>query len=130
VRLVVVSLLQILCIVSAFAKAQPVYPFHDKYQSQQFRRVLSQLRCLVCQNESLAFSNAPLAQDMRRVIYRRIKKGDSNQAIIHFMTQRYGDFVRLKPPMQNNTYLLWLGPFILFAIAVVILVIVLAKRHR
>ncbi len=78
-------------------------------------RVISQdLRCVVCQNETIDDSNATLAQDMRRLVRERVKAGDSNEEIIAYMVDRYGDFVLLRPRLTTTTVLLWFGPAILF----------------
>ena len=71
------------------------------------------LRCVVCQNQSIDESDAPLAMDMRKLVRERLKEGDSNAEVIAYMQERYGDFVLLKPPVQSNTYLLWFTPFLL-----------------
>ncbi len=71
------------------------------------------IRCVVCQNQSIDESDASLAQDMRKLVRARIRAGDSNDEVINFMQDRYGDFVLLKPPVQTNTYLLWFAPAIL-----------------
>ncbi len=71
------------------------------------------LRCVVCQNQSIEDSNAPLAEDMRKLVRTRLKAGDSNVEVIGYMQERYGDYVLLKPPLQSNTYLLWFAPFLL-----------------
>jgi len=71
------------------------------------------LRCVVCQNQSIDESDAPLAIDMRKLVRTRLKEGDSNAEVIAYMQERYGDFVLLKPPVQSNTYLLWFMPFLL-----------------
>ena len=71
------------------------------------------LRCVVCQNQSIEDSNAPLAEDMRKLVRTRLKAGDSNAEVIGYMQERYGDYVLLKPPLQSNTYLLWFAPFLL-----------------
>jgi len=68
------------------------------------------LRCVVCQNQSIDESDADLAKDMRKLVRFRIKQGDSNAEVIAYMQSRYGDFVLLKPPVQNNTYVLWFAP--------------------
>lgn len=70
-----------------------------------------QLRCVVCQNQSIEESDASLAEDMRRLVRARLEAGDSNEDILNFMQERYGDFVLLKPPVQSNTYVLWFAPF-------------------
>ena len=71
------------------------------------------LRCVVCQNQSIDESDAPLAADMRKLVRTRLKQGDSNAEVIDYMQERYGDYVLLKPPVQANTYILWFLPFIL-----------------
>lgn len=70
-----------------------------------------QLRCVVCQNQSIEESDASLAEDMRRLVRARLQAGDSEHDILNFMQERYGDFVLLKPPVQSNTYVLWFAPF-------------------
>ena len=78
-------------------------------------RVISQdLRCVVCQNENIDDSNATLAQDMRRLVRERVKAGDSNEQVIAYMVDRYGDFVLLRPRLTATTVLLWFGPAMLF----------------
>ncbi len=74
------------------------------------REISQDLRCLVCQNQSIDDSNAPLARDLRLLVRERLKAGDSDQAVVDYVSARYGDFARLKPPFQPNTWLLWLGP--------------------
>jgi len=71
------------------------------------------LRCVVCQNQSIDDSDAPLAADMRKLVRARLKEGDTNAEVIDYMQERYGDYVLLKPPVQTNTYLLWFAPFLL-----------------
>ncbi len=77
-------------------------------------RILSQeLRCVVCQNQSIDDSSAPLARDLRLIIRKRLTAGDSDDEVIAFVVNRYGDFVLLKPPFQGETYLLWFGPLLI-----------------
>lgn len=77
------------------------------------KHLTKELRCLVCQNETLADSQAPLAEDLRREIREQIKAGKTDQEILAYATQRYGDFVLYNPPVRTATYLLWFGPFVL-----------------
>ena len=88
------------------------------------------LRCLVCQNESLASSHAELAEDLRREVREQMAQGKSDQEIIDYLVARYGDFVLYKPPVKSYTVLLWYGPFALLLIAVGVLVYQLRKRRR
>jgi cytochrome c-type biogenesis protein CcmH len=74
------------------------------------RELTKQLRCLVCQNQSIDDSNAPLARDLRLLVRERLKAGDSDAAVIAFVVARYGDFVLLRPPVKATTWLLWFGP--------------------
>lgn len=92
--------------------------------------ISEELRCLVCQNESLSGSHAELAQDLRREIRTLIKQGKSDAEIMDFMVSRYGDFVRYRPPLKATTYLLWFGPFLLLAGAIAALVVYLRRRGK
>ncbi|GAB1436586.1 cytochrome c-type biogenesis protein CcmH [Sphaerotilus sulfidivorans] len=78
--------------------------------ADRMHALTAELRCLVCQNESLADSNAPLALDLKREIAQRVAAGDSDAQIIEFLVERYGDFVTYRPPLRAGTLLLWLGP--------------------
>src|SRR2546421_10018724 len=98
-------------VVVAFAKdAKPV---EDPAIEQRMQALTQQLRCLVCQNETLADSQADLAEDLRKQIREQMKAGKSDQEILAYLTQRYGDFVLYNPPVKATTYLLWFGPFVL-----------------
>jgi cytochrome c-type biogenesis protein CcmH len=90
--------------------------------------IAEELRCLVCQNESLAGSRADLAEDLRREIRTLIRQGKTDQQVMDFLVDRYGDFVRYRPPMKPTTYLLWLGPFVLLGGGLVALVLFLRRR--
>lgn len=90
--------------------------------------ISEELRCLVCQNESLSGSHAELAQDLRREIRKMIGEGKSDQEILGFMEARYGDFVRYRPPVKPTTWLLWGGPFVLLLGGIGGLVVFLRKR--
>ena len=92
--------------------------------------ISEELRCLVCQNESLAGSQADLAKDLRREIREQIQSGRSDQEILDFMVDRYGDFVRYRPPMKPTTWLLWGGPFVLLAGGIAALMAFLRRRAR
>jgi len=87
----------------------------DPALDNRVRELSQQLRCLVCQNETLADSQADLAADLRREIREQMKAGKSDKEILGFLTDRYGDFVLYRPPVNRRTYLLWLGPFVFLA---------------
>jgi cytochrome c-type biogenesis protein CcmH len=93
-----------------------LHQFEQPEQSALYHEMIGELRCLVCQNQNIAESNAPLAKDLREQTYRLIVEQSANKAqIVDFMTQRYGDFVLYKPPVQANTLLLWLAPLLLLS---------------
>jgi cytochrome c-type biogenesis protein CcmH len=111
--------------------AKEAQPNEDPKIEQRMRALTEQLRCLVCQNETLADSRADLAEDLRTQIREQMKAGKSDQEILAFLTQRYGDFVLYKPPVKSTTYLLWFGPFILlFAGAGVLYSYLKHRRER
>src|SRR6266436_4088704 len=95
------------------ALAKEARPAEDPQIEQRMRALTEQLRCLVCENETLADSRADLAEDLRREIREQMKAGKSDREILAFLTQRYGDFVLYNPPVKATTYLLWFGPFVL-----------------
>ena len=102
----------------------------DPKIEQRMRALTEQLRCLVCQNETLADSRADLAEDLRKEIREQMKAGKSDQEIIAFLTQRYGDFVLYKPPVKSTTYLLWFGPFVLLIGGTAVLFRFLKRRRE
>ena len=106
-------LILVLISLAAPALAKEAKPVEDPQIEQRMQALTQELRCLVCQNETLADSRADLAEDLRKEIREQMKAGKSDQEIIAFLTQRYGDFVLYKPPVKATTYLLWFGPFVL-----------------
>lgn len=89
----------------------------DAAQEARYRVLIQELRCLVCQNQNIADSDAPLAEDLRSQVRRQILAGESNAQITEYLTQRYGDFVLYNPPFKAITLLLWLGPVVLVLLA-------------
>lgn len=89
------------------------YQFESAQMEADYNRLVNELRCLVCQNQNLAGSDADLAHDLRRETYEMLSAGKSPQQVVDFMVQRYGDFVLYRPQFKSTTYLLWLGPFLL-----------------
>jgi cytochrome c-type biogenesis protein CcmH len=88
---------------------------------QRVAAIAAELRCLVCQNQSIAESNADLAVDLRRQIREQLKEGRSERDVLDFMVQRYGDFVLYRPPLKASTFLLWGGPFLLLVLGIFLL---------
>ena len=104
------------------------FTFDSPEQQAEFRELISKLRCLVCQNESLAGSKAELAQDLRNEVYRKMRAGQSQEEILDFLIARYGDFVLYDPPLKPSTYILWFGPFVLIGIGAVFMVRALLRK--
>ena len=118
-----------LCALSALAKeAAPAVA--DPALEARMLRITSELRCLVCQNQTIADSHADLAVDLREQVRSMLRQGASDRQIYDYMTQRYGDFVLYRPPLKRTTWLLWFGPGVLLVGGVVTLILVLRKRSR
>lgn len=103
--------------------------FDTPQQEESYKLLIKELRCLVCQNQTIADSNAELAQDLRRQVYEMIQQGKSTDEIADYMTQRYGDFVLYNPPFKAKTGLLWIGPVAFLLIGLVMLVLI-SRRKR
>jgi cytochrome c-type biogenesis protein CcmH len=109
----------VFALVAAASFAKEAVPLaEDPVVEQRLIAISEEMRCLVCQNESLAGSRAELAQDLRRELRDLIRAGRSDQEIKHFMVSRYGDFVLYRPPVKPTTWLLWAGPFLLLVAAI------------
>src|SRR4030088_3639448 len=111
-------LILVLISLGALALAKEAKPVEDPQIEQRMQALTQQLRCLVCQNETLADSRADLAEDLRREIRKEIKAGKTDPEIIAFLTQRYGDFILYNPPVKATTYLLWFGPFVILVFGI------------
>ncbi len=120
-----------LALVAAGAGAKEATPASDDpVLEARVLAIAEELRCLVCQNETIAASQADLAVDLRKQIRLKLKAGQSQQQIIDFMVARYGDFVLYRPPLKASTLLLWLGPFALLLLAAFVLVANIRRRRR
>lgn len=122
-------LLLLLLMVAAVAKDAAPAAGDDPAVEMRLTNLSKELRCLVCQNETLADSQAGLAEDLRREIREQIKAGKSDQEIISFLTQRYGQFILYRPQVTPTTYLLWFGPFVLLIAGLVILFRYIRQRR-
>ena len=109
--------------------ALDTYQFRDQAERERYQQLTKELRCPKCQNQDIADSNAPIAADLRREIFRMLGEGKSNQQIVDFMVDRYGDFVRYKPALSGRTWLLWFGPGILLAGGFVVLAVIVRRRR-
>jgi cytochrome c-type biogenesis protein CcmH len=103
--------------------------FANAEQQQAYDDLISELRCLVCQNQTIADSNADLAKDLRRQVYEMLQQGKTKQDVADFMTQRYGDFVLYNPPFKAKTGVLWMGPVVFLAIGL-IAVFAFVRRNK
>lgn len=125
----------IFCCLAVLIFAQPamavidVYEFEDEVQRKRYLSFIDELRCPKCQNQNLAGSDSPIAQDLRRELYRMLEEGKSDKEITDFMVARYGDYVLYKPQVKSNTYLLWGLPVGLFAVAWLVAALTIRKRR-
>jgi cytochrome c-type biogenesis protein CcmH len=128
-----VRLLSVALVLVAAAPAHAVQPdemLHDPALEGRARELSRELRCMVCQNQSIDDSEAPLARDLRLLVRERLKAGDSNQQVLDFLTARYGDFVLLKPRFGWDTALLWFGPGVVLLLGALGLANLLRRRSR
>jgi cytochrome c-type biogenesis protein CcmH len=115
---------------SAWAATSPSEMLPDPALEMRARTLGKELRCLVCQNQSIDDSDADLAKDLRHLVRERLIAGDSDQEVLAFVTQRYGDFVLLKPPVKPATWLLWFGPPVVLVIGGGLLLVYFRGRRR
>jgi len=108
------------CLMSNIVVANTLYPLETPKQEAQFNHLLRELRCLVCQNQDLADSNAGLAKDLRDEVYHLVKIGKSDKEITEFLTARYGDFILFNPPLKAVTAVLWFGPAFFLILGLII----------
>jgi cytochrome c-type biogenesis protein CcmH len=127
-RAVLAGILLVLSLQTAFAAVAPD-ALPNPAQEARAQALQKQFRCLVCQGESLDESNAPLAADLRRLIREHIAKGETDEQITHYLVARYGDFILMKPPFEEDTYILWLAPFAVLLIGGGV-AFVIVKRAR
>ena len=129
----ILALIAAFVLATAVAHARSVFEprgFSSPEHEQRYYTLVDELRCLVCQNQTIAESNADLASDLRREVYRMVEDGRSAEEIAGFMVARYGDFVLYRPPLRGGTILLWAGPFLLAAIGLTVLAVHLRRRRR
>ena len=127
-RLLVLGAWLVLASIASAKEAVPASA--DPVLEARMLRIAAELRCLVCQNQTIADSHADLAQDLRRQVREMLQAGKNEREIIDYMTARYGDFVLYRPPVKTSTALLWFGPALLLVGGVVVLVTVLRRRAR
>ncbi|KMM76563.1 cytochrome C biogenesis protein [Xanthomonas sp. NCPPB 1128] len=118
------------CALPACAQAVDPLPFKDRAQEQRFQQLTAQLRCLVCQNENLADSDATLARDLRHQVFAQLQAGRSDAQIKQYMVDRYSAFVLYDPPLAPRTWLLWFGPALLLLGGAAMVLATLRQRRR
>ena len=126
-RFVLAALLA-LAVAAPACAIEPQEQLTDPALEARARTLGQDLRCLVCQNESIDDSNADLARDLRTIVRERLTAGDSDQQVLGFVTARYGDYVLLRPPIRAGTLVLWFGPVVLLVAAIIAMM--LLRRHR
>ena len=106
------------------------YEFSTQAERDRYRTLVEELRCPKCQNQNIADSDAPIAMVMRDEIFKKLEEGQSNEQIVEFLVDRYGDFVRYKPPVNKKTLILWYGPaaFLTFGFAMVAMIVIRRRR--
>jgi cytochrome c-type biogenesis protein CcmH len=125
------ALATMLSLATAAALAvEPSERLTDPALEARARAISGELRCLVCQNQSIDDSNADLAHDLRVLIRERLSAGDTDAQVTQFMARRYGDFILLKPPVKPDTYLLWFGPFAVLGLGAIGAALYLRRFHR
>ena len=126
-RRILLLLLALSWIVPAHAAIE-AYEFDTPQQEEAFKELTFELRCLVCQNQNIADSNADLAKDLRTEIHKMLSEGSDKKQVVNFMVERYGDFVLYRPPVNTSTALLWFGPFIIGVIGLFLLIRFIRSR--
>ena len=118
--IIIISICLIQFFSNNFYAVEPDEVLEDQKQELRARNISKNIRCMICQNQSIDESNAPLAKDLRILIRNKIEEGNKNEEIYKFLTDRYGDFILLKPPLKLNTLALWILPFIFLVIGIFI----------
>ena len=106
------------------------YEFESKQMEADYYQLISELRCLVCQNQNLAGSNADLAKDLRRQTYEMLSQGKTSDQVVQYMIDRYGDFVLYRPRLKRDTLLLWFGPFVLLVLVLWLVIRRMRKKQK
>ena len=113
-----------------FAAPVTIYEFDSKEKEAVFYKLTEEVRCLVCQNQTIAESNSALAQDLKKKIYEMLQQDKSEDEIVEFMIERYGDYVMFNPPFKPLTWALWFGPLVVFIVAVFMALKVVASQNK
>ncbi|MBB5357733.1 cytochrome c-type biogenesis protein CcmH [Rhodanobacter sp. ANJX3] len=120
----------LLCAGAALAQAIEPLPFKDHAEEVRYQHLTAQLRCPMCQNETLADSNAPIARDLRNQIFQLMQHGQTDAQIKQYLVDRYSEFVLYDPPVARNTWLLWFGPLLILLVGAAAVIATIRKRSR
>jgi cytochrome c-type biogenesis protein CcmH len=127
----------VLALLSPLAMAQSgsdggrdMYPLESAEKQEQFQQLLNELRCPKCQNQNIADSDAPIAEDMRNEVYRMVQEGADEQSVVDAMIERFGEFVHYKPAFDARTALLWLLPLIVVGVGLIVVVMIVRRSGR
>ena len=123
-------ILSLLASISILEAAVEVKQFQKQEHEQRYKNLINEFRCVVCQNQNIADSNAELAKDLRKQVFKMINAGKNDDEIMEFMVARYGDFVLYRPQFNSMTFLLWVGPFIIFIIGLYFLISFIRQRKK
>lgn len=110
--------------------SKDIYPLESAERQERFRTLLNELRCPKCQNQNIADSDAPIAEDMRNEVYRMVKEGADEQTVVDAMVERFGEFVHYKPAFDARTALLWLLPLIVVLVGLIVVVVIVRRSGR
>jgi cytochrome c-type biogenesis protein CcmH len=127
-RLVIILLVAMFFVAPQSFAVLPEEILNDPALEARARVISQDLRCLVCQNQSIDDSNAPLARDLRVIVRERLTAGATNEQVFDYVVSRYGNYVLLNPPLQSDTFLLWASPFIMLVIALSVVLVYLRRR--
>jgi len=126
------SVFILLMILGSFSTSAVIllYQFTDPAKEERFNVLIKELRCPKCQNNNLSDSNAPLSVDLKDIIYEKIQAGESDNEIIYFLKERYGDFISYRPPVRPSTWLIWFGPFVVLLLGGVLIFRFVSARQK
>lgn len=126
----IASLLIMLMLSSASLAVIETYEFATPELSERYHQFTDELRCPKCQNQNLSGSNSPIAEDLRRELHRLLQEGKTDQEVIAFMVERYGDFVLYRPRFNAETAVLWLAPVLFLGLGIVVLVVIVSRQRK
>lgn len=106
------------------------YEFSSQAERERYRTLVEELRCPKCQNQNISDSDAPISMDMRDEIFNKLKQGQSDEEIVGYLVERYGDFVRYKPPVNKSTFILWYAPAGLLILGFAMLAVIVLRRRN